>query len=59
MDLVELAHGGAGGGDDVVDEEEQSVLGPQVDPLPDQEIELPHCRKNTKIRKFDPKNQKN
>ena len=38
--LVEGAHGGRGGGDDVVDKEEQSVLWPQTDPLPDEEVEL-------------------
>jgi len=38
--LVEAAHGGGGRGDDVVDEEKESVLGPQADPLPDQEVEL-------------------
>jgi len=38
--LVEAAHGSRGRGDDVVDEEEESVLWPQADPLPDQEVEL-------------------
>ena len=33
--LVEGAHGGRGGGDDVVDKEEESVLWPQANPLPD------------------------
>lgn len=39
-----MAQGGAGGGDDVVDKEEERVLRPQVDPLPDQEVELAHCQ---------------
>lgn len=39
--LVERPHGGRGGRNDVVDKEEQRVFGPQVDALPDQEVELP------------------
>ena len=33
--LIQRAHGGGGGGDDVVDKEEERVLRPQADPLPD------------------------
>jgi len=33
--LVQRAHGGRGGGDDVVDKEEEGVLWPQADSLPD------------------------
>jgi len=38
--LVEGSHGGAGWGNDVVDEEEECVLGSQMDPLSDEEVEL-------------------
>jgi len=40
--LVEAAHGGGSRGDHVVDEEEESVLWPQADSLPDEEVELAH-----------------
>jgi len=33
--LIQRAHGGGGGGDDVVDKEEEGVLWPQTDSLPD------------------------
>ena len=38
--LVEAAHGGGGWRDHVVDEEEEGVLGPEADPLANEEIEL-------------------
>ena len=38
--LIECSHGGRGGGECVVDEEEECVLRPQADPLPDEEVEL-------------------
>merc|ERR550519_48211 len=38
--LIQRPHGGRGGGNDVVDKEEQSVLGSETDPLPDEEVEL-------------------
>ena len=38
--LVEGSHGGGGGREGVVDEEEECVLGPEADPLPDEEVEL-------------------
>ena len=38
--LVEAAHGGGGWRDHVVDEEEEGILGPQADPLANEEIEL-------------------
>ena len=40
--LVEGAHGGGGRWDHVVDEEEEGVLRPKADPLPDEEVELAH-----------------
>lgn len=42
--LIQLAHSSAGGRDRVVDKEEQSILWPQVNSLPDQEVELPNCK---------------
>lgn len=38
--LIEAAHGGGGWWDHVVDEEEEGVLGPEADPLADEEIKL-------------------
>ena len=38
--MVECSHGGRGGRECVVDEEEEGVLRPQADPLPDEEVEL-------------------
>ena len=38
--LVEGSHGGRGGRECVVDKEEERVLGPEADPLPDEEVEL-------------------
>ena len=38
--LVEGSHGGGGGREGVVDEEEEGVLGPEADPLADEEVEL-------------------
>lgn len=42
--LVEAAHGGGGGRNDIVDEEEESVLRPEADPLPDEEVKLANCQ---------------
>ena len=42
--LVEAAHGGGGGRNDIVDEEEESVLWPEADPLPDEEVKLAYCQ---------------
>merc|ERR1719367_1310569 len=38
--LIECSHGGRGGRECVVDEEEECVLRPEADPLPDEEVEL-------------------
>ena len=38
--LVEGPHGSRGGRECVVDEEEERVLGPEADALPDEEVEL-------------------
>ena len=38
--LVQRSHCGAGRRNHVVDEEEERILGAQVDPLPDEEVEL-------------------
>jgi hypothetical protein len=40
--LIQRPHGGGGRRDDVVDKEEESVLWSETDPLPDEEVELPH-----------------
>lgn len=40
MLLVKGSHGGRGGRECVVDEEEECVLRPEADPLPDEEVKL-------------------
>lgn len=48
MYLVEQPHSGWCGRNDVVDKEEEGIFGPQVDPFPNEEVELSHF-KNKKM----------
>lgn len=43
--LVQLPHGSTGRGDDVVHEEEKRVLSSEVDPFPNEEVELPDWKR--------------
>lgn len=49
--LIQLPHRSAGGRDGVVDKEEEGVFWPQVDPLSDQEVELPNWTRQKRRKK--------
>ncbi len=48
MYLVKQPHSGWCGRNDVVYKEEEGIFGPQVDPFPNEEVELPHFRNKEK-----------